>query len=189
MGFGTRTQLRVNDVGTTAVRVVSPTQMQFTLTQATQMRGVRVTAQNPENTDIYFAYMRGIASTVTSRTLLAATEPIFALTPRAVATLGPFPSLSANRYAALALQNPNAGSVAMAIALYDAGGVLVHRSARTLESGHRLTMEASELLDGVAPQPGSSLIVSASAPIDAIGLLCDEGSGTVSPSLPLEAQH
>jgi hypothetical protein len=189
IGFNSSTRLRVNDVATRAVRLVSPNEMQFTLAQTTGMRGVRLRAENPESTSTYYAYMRGITSTVSSRALLAAAEPIFAVTPRAVATLGPFPSLSATQYAGLALQNPNAGDVAIGIALYDAGGALLYRSTRTLESQHRLALELSELLDGVTPPPGSSVVVSASAPIDAIGLLCDEASWTVSPSLPLEAQR
>jgi hypothetical protein len=82
-----------------------------------------------------------------------------------------------------------AGDVAIRMALYDAAGTLVHQSALTLGSRHRLALEVSELLEGVAPPPGSSLVVNASAPIDAIGLRCDEGSWTVSPSLPLEAQR
>ena len=108
--------------------------MQFTLAQTTEMRGVRLRAENPDFRSTYYAYQRGITSTVSSRTLLAATEPIFSVTPRAVATLGPFPSLSANQYAGLALQNPNLDDVTIEMALYDAGGVLVHQSARTLEA-------------------------------------------------------
>jgi hypothetical protein len=189
IGFNSRTRLRVNNVATSAVRLISPNEMQFTLAQTTEMRGVRLRAENPEFTSTYYAYMRGITSAVSSRTLLAATEPIFSVTPRTVATLGPFPLSSAAQYAGLALQNPNLSDVAVGIALYDAGGVLVYQSARTLERQHRLAMELSELLDGVAPPPGSSVVLTASAPIDAIGLLCDEGSWTVSPSLPLESQR
>jgi hypothetical protein len=189
IGFTTSTRLRVDNVATGAVRLISPNEMQFTLAQATQMRGVRLRAENPDFRSTYYAYMRGITSTVSSRTLLAATEPIFSATPRAVATLGPFPSLSENQYAGLGLQNQGPGDVTIGIALYDAGGALLYQSARTLESQHRLAMELSELLDGVTPSPGSSVVVSASAPIDAIGLLCDEGSWTVSPSLPREARR
>jgi hypothetical protein len=189
IGFDQQTRLRVNGVATTAVRLISSNEMQFSLAEETQMRGVRLKAQHPDNTDTYYAYMRGITSEVSSRALLAATEPIFGVTPRLAATLGPFVSLSGNQYAGLALQNPTGDGVAFEVALYDADGALVYRSARTLESQHRLVMEVSELLDGVAPSPGSSVVITASAPIDAIALLCDEGSWTVSPSLPLEAQH
>jgi hypothetical protein len=189
IGFNSRTRLRVNDIATTSVRLISPNQMQFTLAQTAELRGVRIRAENPDFTSTYYPYMRGITSTVSSRTLLAATEPIFKVTPRAVATLGPFPSFGSTQYAGLALQNPTLGAVAIEIVLYDAGGALVYQAARTLERQQRLTMEVSELLDGVPPPPGSSVVVRASAPIDAIGLLCDEGSWTVSPSLPLEARH
>src|SRR6185503_20306446 len=126
----------------------------------------------------YYAYMRGTTTTVSTRPLLAATEPIFSVKPRALATLGPFPLSSKSQYAGLALQNPTPGDVAVRIALYDGGGALLYRSSRTLARQQRLTMELSELLDGVTPTPGSSVVVSASAPIDVIGLLCDDGSWT-----------
>jgi len=186
-GFSSRTQLRVNDVATRGIRVVSAGEMQFTLVNPTQVRGMRLVAQNPENTVTYFAYMRGIASVVSSRTLLAATEPIFSVTPRAVATIGPVPTMSASQYQGVALQNPNATDVTVAIAMYDARGTFVHGAAHVLRSRHRVALEVSEMLGGVAPPPGASVMVIASAPIDAIGLLCDEGSWTVSPSLPREA--
>jgi hypothetical protein len=189
IGFNSSTRLRVDDVETRSVRLISPNEMRFTMAEASELRGVRLRAENPDFRSTYYAYRRGITSTVSSRTLLAATEPIFSVRPRAIATLGPFPSLSENQYVGLGLQNPGPGDVAIGIALYDAGGALQYQSARTLESQHRLAMELSELLDGVTPSPGSSVVVSASAPIDAIGLLCDEGSWTVSPSLPREAQR
>lgn len=187
IGFNGTTRLRADGVATTAVRLISPNEMQFTLAQAAQLRGVRVRAENSDFRSEYYAYMRGTTTTVSSRPLLAATEPIFSVKPRALATLGPFPLSSESQYAALALQNATPGDVAVRIALYDDGGALLYRSSRTLARQQRLTMELSELLDGVTPTPGSSVVVSASAPIDAIGLLCDDGSWTVSPSLPLEA--
>jgi hypothetical protein len=187
IGFNSRTRLRVDDAETTSIRFISPNEMQFTLAEKTAMRGLRLRAENSDFRNEYYTYMRGITSTVSARTLLAATRPIFSLNPRAITTLGPFPSLDENRYAALGLQNPGPGAVTVGIALYDAGGALLYQSARTLESLHRLALELSELLDGVPAPPGSSVVVKASAPIDAIGLLCDEGSWTVSPSLPLEA--
>ena len=189
IGFNSTTRLRVDSVATRAVRLVSANEMQFTLAQAAQLRGVRLRAENSDFRSEYYAYMRGTTTTVSTRPLLAATEPIFSVKPRALATLGPFPLSSKSQYAGLALQNPTPGDVAVRIALYDGGGALLYRSSRTLARQQRLTMELSELLDGVTPTPGSSVVVSASAPIDVIGLLCDDGSWTVSPSLPLEARR
>jgi hypothetical protein len=189
IGFNSRTRLRVDDVETRSVRFINSTEMRFTLAETAELRGVRLRAENSDFRSEYYSYMRGTTTTVSSRALMAATEPIFSVTPRTAATLGPFPLSSESQYAGLALQNPTPGDVAVGIALYDAGGALLYRSSRTLARQQRLAMELSELLDGVTPPSGSSVAVSASAPIDVVGLLCDDESWTVSPSLPLEARR
>ena len=186
MGFSFRSQVRV-DAGVTTPRVVASNELQFTLTQPTQMRGLRITVQNPENTATYYSYMRGIVSTVSSRTLLAATEPIFALAPRTIATFPAAWSLLANQYQAVALQNPNAGAVEVNVLLYAADGSLIIQAPRTLAPRERVALELLEMFGGVAPLENSFVMVTASAPIDAIGLLCDEGTWSVTPFLPLES--
>lgn len=188
MGFSFRSQVRV-DAGVTTPRVITSNELQFTLTQATQMRGLKITVQNPENTATYYAYMRGIVSTVSSRTLLAVTEPIFSLAPRTVATFPASTSLLANQYQAVALQNPNASNVDVNVLLYAADGSLVIQAPRTLAPRERVTLELMELFGGVAPLANSFIMVTASAPIDAIGLVCDEGTWTVTPFLPLESSR
>ena len=187
IGFNSRTRLKVDDLKTRSIRFINSTEMQFTLAETGELHGVRLRAENSDFRSEYYAYMRGIVSTVSSRPLLAGTVPIFSMTRRAAATLGPFPLSSEHQYAGLGLQNPTLVDVAVGIELYDAGGALLYRSVRSLAGQQSLAMELSELLDGVTPPSGSSVRVTASAPIEAIGLLCDEGSWTVSPSLPLEA--
>ena len=177
----------MNDTANKAIRIVSPNELQFSLAQATQMRGLKITVQNPENTDTYYAYMRGLVSTVSSRTLLAATEPIFALAPRTIATFPAAWSLLANQYQAVALQNPNAGAVEVNVLLYAADGSLIIQAPRTLAPRERVALELLEMFGGVAPLENSFVMVTASAPIDAIGLLCDEGTWSVTPFLPLES--
>lgn len=190
LGFSSQTQLQVAAPTYRDVRVVSPTELQFMLSGATNMTGLHIRATNPDNSRAtYLAYMRGITTTLSARTLLAMTEPIFAVTPRAVATLGPIATLWGHQYAALAFQNPNAADVTIDVSLYADDGTLLYETARTLVGRHRVALEVSELLDGVAPPAGSSIVVNASAPIDAISLLCDEKAWTVSPSLPLEARR
>jgi hypothetical protein len=189
VGFSSRTNLRVNDAGVKTFRLVSPTELQFPLTQPTEMRGLRITVSGQSNSSTYYVYMRSIAAAVSARTLLAATEPIFAVTPRAVSTFGPIAALSGNQYAAIALQNPTAAAVDVSVALYGADGTLLQQSSLALNSRHRMALEVSEFLGGVAPPAGSSVVVTASAPIDAISLLCDEGLWTVAPSLAGEAQR
>lgn len=187
-GFNSLTRVRVEDVAIGSVRFVSPTEMRFTLLQAASMTGARVKAINPDSsTSIYYAYLRGIPAATSSRTLLSATRPIFSGTTRSLSTFGPIPALTGAQYAALALQNPSLTTAYAIVLLYSADGALLHYSVRTLRSGHRLTLELSELFDGVAAPPGASVQVFSTAPIEMFGLLCDEEAWTVTPRLPAEA--
>jgi hypothetical protein len=186
-GFDAKTALKVNDTPIGGVHLVSPTEMQFVLLQATEIRGLRITASG-KNSVTYYAYMRGLTSHVSSRTLLAKVEPIFSTAQRTVATIAPALSMSGSQYEAVALQNPKLTAVTVALSLHAADGTLLYETSRTLSARERLVLEASELLDGVAPPAGATIAVAASQPIDAFSLLCDEATGTVIPALPLEAQ-
>ena len=187
-GFDAKTSLKVNDAGVKTYQVVSPTEMRFTLTRTTNIRGLRITVSGEKNAVTYWAYMRGIASIVSARTLLATSEPIFSVAQRTMATLGPTPALSGAQYEAIALQNPNLTAVTIGLSLRAADGTVLHNSSRTLASRHRLALEVSELLDGIAPPAGSTIVVTASQAIDAFSLLCDEATWTLTPSLPLESR-
>src|SRR5439155_1376287 len=83
-------------------------------------------------------------SAVSARTLLAKTEPIFSVRPRAVATFGPSGPLTGSQYMALALQNPNMADVKVRLSAYAANGTFVLRAVRTLASRHRLALTVSE---------------------------------------------
>ena len=188
VGFNGQSRLWVDNVDITAVHVVSSTEILFTLAQAANMTGARLRVDNPDaSRSTYYSYMRGIPAAISGRALLAATAPVFSGTTRSLATIGPLPAMNGAQYAALALQNPNLAGANVTLALYAADGALMQSSSRALENGHRLTLELSELFDGVAPPPGASVRVTSSLPIEAFGLLCDEGTWTVTPRLPAEA--
>jgi hypothetical protein len=188
-GFTSTTSLRVNDAGVRTFSVVSPSEIQFVLSQPTEISGLKITVSGQINSVTYYAYMRGITAAVSARTLLAMTEPIFSVAQRTTATFGPIAPLAGNQYAALALQNPTLNDVAIAVALIAQDGTPLHQSTLTLAARNRVALELSELLDGVAPPANASVVVTASAPIDAIALLCDEGAWTIAPMLPLEARR
>jgi len=187
VGFSEKTSLRANVDATKGV-FVSPTEMRFTLEESAEIRGMRIRASNPENQTTYYAYMRGITAKVSHRALLSMTEPIFGTAQRKVATLGPFGSVRSNQYVAIGLQNPNRSDVRVTLSLYSRNGSLVDRDSLVLATRRRLALSVAELLGGTVPSAGSVLVVSAPLPIDAISLLCDEGSWSVAPSLPREAQ-
>ena len=188
VGFNSLSRLRVDDIAVSAVRVVSSTEIRFTLRQPANMTGQRLRVDNPDlSRSIYYSYMRGIPAATSGRALLSTTQPIFSGMKRSLSTLGPLPALNGSQYTALALQNPNLTGVDLTLALYAADGTFLYSSTRSLASGFRLALELSELLDGVTPPAGASVQVTSSLPIEVFGLLCDEGTWTVTPQLPAEA--
>lgn len=187
IGFSSRTRLKL-DFDVTNERLVSPTEMRFTLRRTTNMTGQRIRIDNPDGSrTTFYSYARSTPAEISGRPLLARTYPIFSGTRRSVAAFGTIPEMHGRQYIALALQNPQLTSANVTIALHAADGALVQTASRSLQSGYRLALELSELFDGIAPPPGGSVRVSASLPIQMFDLLCDEGAWTVTPRLAVDA--
>jgi hypothetical protein len=106
-GFDAKTSLRVSGAPVTRFTFVSATELQFRLLAASDVRGLHIVVQGATNSATYYTYMRGITSIVSTRTLLATTEPIFSVRQRTAATFAPSGLLNGNQYMALAMQNPN----------------------------------------------------------------------------------
>jgi hypothetical protein len=188
VGFFGDTRLRFNGTRIRNAQVVSATEIQFTLAQATNMAGAEFRIDNPDSRATYYSYLRGTPAATSQRLLLSITEPIFSGGARSLATFGPIPAMNGDfQYAALALQNPNLDRADMTLELYAADGTLLQSSPHSLESGYRLALELSELFDGVAAPPGASVRVTSSLPVQAFGLFFDERIRTITPRLPAEA--
>ena len=191
VGFDGNTRLRLNGDRLDDAEVVSPNEIQFTLSEPTNMAGAELRVDNSlgEKT-IYYSYLRGTPAAATSkRPLLASTLPVFSGTARSVSTFGAIPALNpAYQYAALALQNPNLARADMTLVLYASNGARLGVASRSLKSGHRLLLELSELLPGTQVLPGSSLRVVSSRPIQMFGLIVDDRIRSVTPRLPVEAR-
>jgi hypothetical protein len=189
VGFNGATRLRLNGSRLDAAQVVSPTEIQFTLAQATNMSGAELRIDNSalEN-HTYYSYLRGIPAATSQRPLLATTEPVFSGVARSLATFGSIPAMNpAFQYAALALQNANLDPADVTLELFAADGTLLQSSPRSLESGYRLMLELSELFGGLQAPPGSSVRVTSSVPVQVFGLLIDDRILSITPRLPNEA--
>jgi len=191
VGFGPLSRLRSEGtLDITSPLLVSPTEMRFRLRAPANMTAQLLRVDNPDGSrSMYYAYMRGVSAAVSSRALLASTQTVFSGTTRSVATVGPIPALSGSQFAGIALHNPSLTPADLTIELFAADGTSLFSSKRSLAAGSRLALDAAELLDGVIPPAGSFVRVTASSPIGAFGLLCDESARTVSPMLALEATH
>jgi hypothetical protein len=92
--------------------------------------------------------------------------------------------LNASQFTGLALENPTPGPVKVVMQLFAANGALLKSHTLKLQSNKRFTRDLAELFIGVVPETGTSLKVTAAAPISVLGLLGDDVLGTVDPVDP-----
>lgn len=163
-----------------AVTYVSPTELDFTLVDvSTTMDMFQLTAQNPDGSQVtYFSYLRGTPITLPSRFLLTHTDPVFQLQCHSTATFT-VPALTPGQFAAIAVQNPATTPVQLTLQVKNTGASITFM----LPVGGRVMDEMTALL-GTALNPGDAVVLTASAPVQILGLTGDELQGTVAPFLP-----
>lgn len=189
MGFQSKTQVQLNAIKSSSIRVVNSGQIQFTLAQDTNMTGQKIQLVNPDGSqDTYFSYLRGIPLGQSNQPLLANAVPIFSSVTHSLTVFNPVMAASATQFTGLAMQNPGMSSVQVTVALHSSSNVLLGSSTLTLDSGYRLMREISELTAGASPTFGSYLTVRASQPIQVFGFVGDNTSGRVFPFMPVLVQ-
>jgi hypothetical protein len=112
--------------------------------------------------------------------LVAATEAIFPAQSLSSALFAPPAS---GTFFALALQNPDAADSTVSIELWDQGAVVASASV-ALPSRSKVSRDVSELFPSVTPGAGSFFQLTATVPVQMLGLNGDETDGSVAPVLP-----
>jgi hypothetical protein len=178
-GFSPLTKLTAK-MRMSPITCVSPTELDFTLLDATTMDMLALTAQNPDGSQVtYFSYLRGRLIASPSKALLQHTDPVFQSQTH---LLGIFtvPALAAGQFTAIAAQNPTPAPVTVSFHVQSTGATATY----TLPSGGRIMDDISSLLGSILA-PGDSVTVSATSAIQILGLQGDETKNTVTPFLPV----
>lgn len=182
MGFQPRSQVQLNAIKFSSIRIVSSSEIDFTLAQDTNMTGQKIQVVNPDGSqDTYFSYLRGIPMGQSDQPLLTGTLPIFSSMVHSMAVFSPVAPAYASQFMGVAMQNPNTSDVQVTVALHSSANSLMGSSTTTLPAGNRLMRAISELTQGAAPTFGSYVTVTASHPIQVFGFLGDNAAGTVTP--------
>ncbi len=181
-GFQPGAIVEVDGVGISSISFVSSTQIDVVIADGADLYGRRVTVRNPDlSRAAYFSYLRAAWLGRSARPLLAATDPIFSPLAFSSAFLaGPSDPAA---FLALALQNPNADPSDVTVELRSASGAIASTSI-ALPARTRLSQEVSELFAGIAPGPGTFLLVRSTLPVQMLGLIGNEAAGTMEPVLP-----
>jgi hypothetical protein len=126
------------------------------------------------------SYLRATELGKSANPLLAATEAIFPVQTRSSAL---FAAPTSGTFFGLALQNLDPADSIVSVELWDAGSVVASASL-ALPSRTKVSREVSELFPGVIPGPGSFFQLTATVPVQMLGLSGNETDGSVAPVLP-----
>jgi hypothetical protein len=182
LGLGFSSQTRIQTPVKYSSISITPQEIDLTLNEQTTLDSQSFQVVNPDgSSDTYYSYLRGAPIHPPSRSFLQTVEPAFPLKTGAVATIGPLPAFAASQYCALALQNPTGGPLVVTLQLSSQPG---QSSMVVLPSTTRVVDELSVLLNGLVPQPGDTLRITATSPVQILGILVDEQTGTALPVLP-----
>jgi hypothetical protein len=179
-GFNSRTRFQT-PVKYSSISVTA-NEIDLTLQEQTTLDSQSFQATNADgSSDTYLSYLRGTLIHPPSRSFLTSVEPAFPLKSGAIATIGPLPVFASGQYAALAFQNSTAGPLVVTLQL---SSQPTQSAMVVLPSATRVVDELSALMNGMVPQPGDTLTITATSPVQMLGILIDEHAGTAKPILP-----
>ncbi|MCC6537425.1 MAG: hypothetical protein IT162_07750, partial [Bryobacterales bacterium] len=179
-GFNSQTRVDFDETVLTDVRVISPTELNVTLGQSTQMSGRHIRIRGQGNDEVeYFSYLRAVPVGSSTSALMNATHPVFSsqVWRSAGVTL---PSVPAGSFAALALQNSLSTSTLVQLELVSAAGFSLGSTSFTMTGGTRYARTAQELF-GAAAVAGTVIKVTATGDIHVMGLVGNDAAGVVTP--------
>jgi len=181
IGFQPGAQVLIDGVSLASTSWVDSSRIEVVTAVETQLDGRMVGVTNPDLTDAtYFSYLRATDLGKSARPLLAATEAIFPVQPQSSAV---FAAPTSGTFFGLALQNPDPADSIVSVDLLDAGSVVASASL-ALPPRTKVSREVSELFPGVIPSAGSFFRLTATVPVQMLGLSGNENDGSVTPVLP-----
>ena len=181
IGFQPGAQLLIDGVSLASTSRVDSSRIEVVTAVDTQLDGRMVSVTNPDLTGAtYFSYLRATDLGKSARPLLAATEAIFPVQPLSSAV---FAATTSGTFFGLALQNPEPADSIVSVDLLDAGSVVASASL-ALSARTKVSREVSELFPGVIPSAGSVFALTATVPVQMLGLSGNESDSSVTPVLP-----
>ena len=181
IGFEPESQVSIEGVAVASTSWVDSSRIEVMTADDAQLDGRTVSITNPDGTGAtYVSYLRATDLGKSAKPLLAATEAIFPVQPRSSAL---FAAPAGGTFFGFALQNPDPGDSIVSVELWDEGSVVASASL-ALPPRTKISREVSELFPDVVPSAGSLFQLTATVPVQMLGLSGNEDAGSVAPVLP-----
>lgn len=184
LGFQPGAIVEIDGASVASTTFVSSNQIDVVTGAAMQLDNRRVLVRNPDFTRAsYYSYLRATSLGESARPLLAASEAVYPVQPLSAGVVPAVPAAPAT-FAAVALQNPGPATAQVTLTLQSPTKGPLAASSLSLPPRTEISREISEIFPGITPAADAVLAVSASSPVQLIGISGDEVAGTVMPVLP-----
>jgi len=187
-GFQPEAQVQIEGVTLASTTFIDSSRIEVVTAADAQLDSRMVGVMNPDLTSATsYASLRATDLGESAIHLVAATEAIFPAQTRSSAL---FAAPGNGTFFALALQNPGADESTVSLELWDAeAGSAMASATVTLPSRTKISRAVSELFPGVIPGAATAVMVTATVPVQMLGLSGNEDDGSVAPVLPAPASH
>ena len=184
IGFQPDAVVQVDNATVAKKTYISSHEIDVRLSAAVNMtsRRIRVINKTTNERATYYSYQRTVPMGKSTHPLIAATVPLFARTAWTLAYFRPV--LNVSQFSGVALENLTTQPVEVVLQLFASNKTQLKKVSISLQPNRRFVRDLAELFIGVVPATGTSLKVTANAPIGMLGLLGDDVLKTVNPVVP-----
>ena len=185
LGAGFQPNIRIQTPFKYSSLSVGPNEIHISHKQQTTLDSQMFQVTNPDgSTATYFAYLKGTLIQQPSTELLQNAELAFPLATHAIASVGPAAALPTGQWQGLALQNPQSRSGSSQALPHLASQPPDSAISILLPSGGRIADSLTALLNGASVQPGDTVQLNSTAPVQIMGLNGDDQAETLAPFVP-----
>jgi IPT/TIG domain-containing protein len=180
VGFQPGINVKFAEATVASVQYVNSTQLIVTLgTQAT-MSGQMIKVSNPDGTsDVYYSYQRTYPMAPSADPVMQLVMPLLPPNEVNLASVA-IPAPAASTTYGIALQNIEPTPAVATVNLLDASGNFVTSTQVTVAASGFVVRELSELF-GAAPAAAATVQVTSPNPIQVLGVIANQTTGTASP--------
>lgn len=184
MGFQPGAIVEIDGATVSSTTFVGPNQLDAVTATPMQLDNRRITVRNADLTRVsYYSYLRAASLGESARPLLAAADAVYPVQPVSSGSVPAVPAAPAT-FAAVALQNPGPSTAQVTLTLQSPSSGPLATATLSMPPRTEIAREVSEIFPGAAPAADAVLSVSASSPVQLLGIAGDEVAGTVLPVLP-----
>jgi hypothetical protein len=180
LGFDETSKVQINEVLIASTQLISPNQIDVVLAQDAVMDARRVRVTTGAETVTYYSYLRTATVGRSFRSLLARTYPLFSRRTYSLATL-PL-TKSKTQFTGLAVQNASSTAAVVTLELLSSAQQVLQTVSFSLAGMSKITRDLGEFFP--INFGGVAVRVTASQPVQMLGLLGDAANNTVVPVIP-----